>query len=261
MSSTAEEDEIRAWKRNLERSGQVDLSEGSGSSSASARAAKKKQLTLISACEDWLSSDFFERDLRKCFEERSRGQGGSERHIAFDLWLQVVKDVHTSLMELPAQPQLAAAFLRGRGRGSTTGTGMGNDGDEGEGGAEDGMWTVEERDLFKSLRLCQMFLPEPDDDFVMDALATLRKGADSASAAAKKEAKDAEAAGGGGLGDDLVPAMECSIPTLLEMQKEGIEDWETCTELTTALYMQLGHCAELMRLQITGMAQMGGKMM
>ena len=41
------------------------------------------------------------------------------------------------------------------------------------------------------------------------------------------------------------------LPSLLEMKKEGLEDWDLFEELTTALYMQLGHCAEMLRQQIT----------
>lgn len=130
--------------------------------------------SVVSAAEDWLSSPEFERDLKAVYEEKSLGQGKSDRNIAFEIWLDTCIKLHAKMMALDDP----------------------------------------------SLVTLQMFLPAPDQEFIVSAIDLLRK-------------------------------QESVIPSFMELQREGVADLEVFEELTQAVYVQMAHCAELMKAQLS----------
>ncbi len=97
---------------------------------------------------------------------------------------------------------------------------------------------------------------------MLDAVKMLREG-QKASVTDKTTSGAGDKAGGGGGGGTGAASLnkldlhDADIPSLIDMQKEGIPDWDVFVMLVEGVYVQLAHCAELLRAQMSAMGSMG----
>lgn len=109
----------------------------------------------------------------------------------------------------------------------------------------------------RQAQLLAVFLPPPDEEFVLDAVKMLREGQKTSVTDKNTETKNGagDKAGSGGAGSlNKLDKFDCDIPSLIDMQKEGIPDWDCFLLMIEGTYVQLAHCAELLRAQMSAMA-------
>ncbi|CAD7937787.1 unnamed protein product [Amoebophrya sp. A25] len=151
-------------------------------------------VSVIHACEEWLSSPDWAKSLRVAYERECYGQGTSDRNIAMHVWLDTVKAVHhdMAISSIPSEGSPVPGFA--------------------------GVHPA-------NLQQLQAMLPEPDDDFIRTCCEMLRTQT---------------------AGEDF------QFPSWLELQKEGISDYDNFVEMTEAVFVQMAHCAELLAAQLFG---------